>query len=446
MANATDFIVKSGLVVKATTTVPSKENLVITNVVRTASRPSLDINFTRSNSLDSRITFSRNSGATYINQQGYISYAAINQPRFDYDPLTNLSKGLLVEEFRTNLLLYTTGISSNGWGNTNCSNLQNAVIAPDNTLTGSKIVEANTTGNKEFQQTINVTAGTYYTVSVFAKAAERDTFRIGLSTGAFAGSTNVYFQLSGSGSIPLYSGGYTTATIQAYSNGWYRCSGTFLPTTTTSMSAYLTLSANTGSTNTSYQGDGVSGLYYWGAQIEAGYFATTFIPTGSAQASRATETCAIVGQNYNSVFNGTQGSFYVEADNTYNTAKTDYPRVLAFCDINGNQNNTIQYIYYTATGGAQVAVWRGGNYLNAVNTNVASGALVKAAFGYNQTTITGSFNGSVSQSGSIPGLPTLDRLGIGTLPYGGGGINGHIKKFTYWPQKLPDAQLQIMTS
>jgi len=435
MANRNDFIVKNGIVVQSTATISLASNLVTTSVARTTAKPSLDLNFTRSTSLDSRISFSRASSATFVGANGYISYSPSNQPRFDYDPITGQCKGLLIEEFRTNL--YTNSSAFSLWGKSGGLDtvIDNAAISPDGYQTAS-YVNANGTTNSYLNGTFAVaSSGTTYTKSIFGKAGTTSTLVFEIPDYITSPS---YFQTTfnlATGQITANATG-NTSVITPYPNGWYRCSVT----------RTFSTASNGGTFYIGTYGAGTGSVYLWGAQFEAGYFPTTLIPTGSAQASRLNETCAIIGQSYNNFFNGTQGSFYIEADNTYSTAKTDYPRVLAFCDANSNQNNTIQYIYVTASGGTQVAVWRGAAYLNAVNANVASGALVKAAFGYNQTAISGSFNGSVSQSGSIPGLPTLDRLGLGALPNGNGGINGHIKRFIYWPQKLADAQLQTITS
>ena len=102
-------------------------------------RPTLDLNFAATKTLDRRITFTRDSVGTYIDENGLVKYASNNVPRFDHDFDTRESLGLLIEESRTNLFTYSTTIGGTGW------NLQGTaadyttntteVAAPDGTFT-----------------------------------------------------------------------------------------------------------------------------------------------------------------------------------------------------------------------------------------------------------------------------------------------------------------------
>ena len=109
----------------------------------------LNLNFT-TGTLDSRITFTRSTTGSYYNSAGVLSTAAINAPRFDYDPVTLESVGLLIEESRTNLLTYSEQFDNAVWTKSNASITANAIIAPDGTLTADKLVEDGVT--KEFDR------------------------------------------------------------------------------------------------------------------------------------------------------------------------------------------------------------------------------------------------------------------------------------------------------
>ena len=108
-------------------------------------RPSLNLNFARSKTLDPRITFTRTSTGTYVDEIGIIRYSSADEPRFDHDPVTGECKGLLIEESRQNLLTYSADISNAAWGKTN-SSIGPTTTAPDGTSTAYKLIENSTNG------------------------------------------------------------------------------------------------------------------------------------------------------------------------------------------------------------------------------------------------------------------------------------------------------------
>jgi len=184
--------------------------------------------------------------------------ASTHEPRFDHDPVTGESKGLLIEEQRTNLFTYSEQFDDAAWVKQNAVIQSNQIIAPDGTLTGDKLVENTTTSNHDIYQNVSVVP-TSYASSYFLKAGERTkvAFRNGASNvGIINLVTGVFESLSGLGSPQIQNAG----------NGWFRVSATRAngDTVTRSFGVYLL----DGSGNASYTGDGYSGIYIWGAQIE----------------------------------------------------------------------------------------------------------------------------------------------------------------------------------
>ena len=107
-------------------------------------KPSLNLNFARSRALDPRITFTRSTIATYVGRDGLIKYAGVNEPRFDHDPDTLESLGLLIEESRTNIALYSQEFNNVYWnksggGNPGTAVTANQAVAPDGTITADYI-------------------------------------------------------------------------------------------------------------------------------------------------------------------------------------------------------------------------------------------------------------------------------------------------------------------
>jgi hypothetical protein len=223
-------------------------------------------------------------------------------PRFDHNPTTGESLGLLVEEARTNTLLQSNQFDTS-WtldtGNPTISLVSQT--APDGGAQSWKLTEGTSTGFQDIFQTgvSNSSGSSVY--SVYAKAAER--FKLSLRESTSTG-TIALFDLS-AGSVVVVAGGGTpspTATITPVKNGWYRCSVRFNQSTTSNRTfrIFVVEDAETTANGSiaSRTGDGTSGLYLWGAQLEAGAFPTSYIPTVAATVTRAADVASITGSNF----------------------------------------------------------------------------------------------------------------------------------------------------
>lgn len=171
----------------------------------------------------------------------------------------------------------TFGTTGTGWTATTAGRTYSAAISPSGSNDALYLYELVVNNQHEvYQSSISVTSGQSYTVSVYAKAGSRSRFRIGLNS--TYGSGNAFFDVS-TGTAVSYNGVYTGQTITAVGNGWYRCTATFVPTLTGSgHTLYYTL-VQSGTTD-GYTGDGSSGLYMWGPQVESGTTATLVSLTG----------------------------------------------------------------------------------------------------------------------------------------------------------------------
>lgn len=178
---------------------------------------------------------------------------------------------------RRNLLTYTEDLSNTAWIKTNSSATPNAVAAPDGTTTADKLVE--NTANSTHVTAVQYAAvtGTTYVFSVYAKAAERTEIRIKASgTSLFTVDPIVRYTMSDAGTAALAQGNPTpTRGIEALADGWYRC----WMSVTVAASATMTMTCslyNTVASTDYYTGDGTSGAYLWGSQLETGSTATAY--------------------------------------------------------------------------------------------------------------------------------------------------------------------------
>jgi len=265
--------------------------------------------------LDPRITFTRvGNTATRVNSSGLIEIVNADIPRFDYSPVTLASKGLLIEEQRTNLLTYSAQLDNAIWSKVALTVSADATAAPDGTTTADKIVESNiSSGRYIVSSSTAMTAGVTYVGSVYAKFAGR--FLQLAYQGATHGSTYyANFDLS-AGTVTGSSGSGVSATISNAGDGWYRCTIAAPALSTASGGLVIAISqiSNPSSRFPEYQGNGTSGSFIWGAQLEAGAFATSYIPTEASTVTRNADVATITGTNFSDFWQAVKGGTSVLA-------------------------------------------------------------------------------------------------------------------------------------
>jgi hypothetical protein len=412
--------------------------------------PSLSLDFTDpSETLDSRITFTRGSTGTRFNSSGVLESVAINTPRFDYDPVTLAPKGLLVEEQRTNLLTYSSEFDNAAWTKTRSSITANTIVAPDGTLTGDKLVEDTTASNThEVSRTESYTSGTNYTFTIYAKAAERSIVAFVGSNAAFGAVIAGQFNLSTGEAIVGTSGTNTSASMTSVGNGWWRCVFTAQATSTTSGSLIWRMRVVSGQNN--YTGDGYSGLYLWGAQLEAGAFPTSYIPTVAATATRNADVASMTGTNFSSWYRADEGTFFVDwtagQDDVFINAWSVGSTVVNGGFMNMRRGNTGNLAASIIDG----TVTQSG--ISIITGSPIAGTTYKAVSAYKVNDFAAVANGGAvgtDTSGTVPS--TIGTLLIGNGWSNGGAtaaneyLNSTIRKIAYYPSRLSNAQLQALT-
>jgi len=373
--------------------------------------------------------------------------APINAPRFDFNPTTGESLGLLIEQSSTNLLTYSQLFSDSTWVKIRSSITQTAGIAPDGTQTAQLLIEDTTVTNSHGcgnygSQTI--TSGQQYTWSVEAKAWTRNYITLSGDIGNGWLGNGVQFSLI-DGTVQKNSSALVTTSTNL-GNGWWR----FSITATASASGnakpgvYIGSVPATGASNgvDSYTGNGYSGIYIWGAQLEALAFPTSYIATTSAQVTRASDVPPkTTSTNFTQWFNYQQGTIYCAFDTP--TISSSAPNMAIWGIDNGT---TAQYYVNKST--ATISGYEGTNNASfgtiTANTNQLSI--------YTYSNVAGSSSASGLLNGGSIGtitattqsiLPT--QLTIGGYITTSNQFTGHIKKLAFYPQAVTSAQLQALT-
>lgn len=248
--------------------------------------------------LPSGVSFTRASSATRRNSSALIVTETTDVPLWQFN-ISGVARGLRAIGAGTNTCKQGTTITGTSaqFGAVRATFNANTVTSPDGTTNAGKLVEDSTASNTHQMatSTLSGTAGTVYTLSCYAKAAERTWFILRvIATEFLATSAAASFNL-GTGAIGTVNAGLT-AGIEDAGSGWYRCWVTFTSANTTAIGG-CGLHAATADNTFTYTGDGVSGLYLWGCQFEAGDGPSSFIPTTTASVTRAADVPLITATN-----------------------------------------------------------------------------------------------------------------------------------------------------
>jgi hypothetical protein len=394
--------------------------------------PRLALDFTTA-SLDPRVTFTRTGNtATVTNSSGNVVPINADLPRFDYNPITLVCKGLLIEESRTNLMTFSEDFGSVGWVKTASSVSSDSTTSPGGTLTADTLVENTATAFHFIQSPLFTTvSGTAYTQSWFVKAAGRTTFYISYVSGAGFAAGTVQCNLD-TKTITAVTGA-ATGTLTEVGNGWFR-----VTLTQTATSSVATNKIQLVLQLASYTGDGVSGMHLWGAQVEAGAFATSYIPNlASGTTTRNADVATMTGTNFSDWYNAGSGGVVARA--LPSTVSGTRP-ALQFDDATANevialQGNTTNPELVIVDGGSPQAQIDAGTI--AANTAYNLGAA------WNTDNCAAAVNGNATVTDNTATIPTVTQARLGSD--GTNYLNGHIQTIRYWPQRIINAEVQAFS-
>jgi hypothetical protein len=296
------------------------------------------------------MTVTRATAATRVDENGLVSSVASNVPRIDYTG--GGCPSILLEPQRTNLFTYSEQFDNVAWSKTRCTIDENSTNSPNGTLTADTLIGNSVAGENYIYLSQNATIGVPNVLSVYIKPIEITL----VSLVSFNQAGRASFSLVGSGSVTFENGICTNSTIESLPNGWYRISTKITPT--------ATASNNIGIATSTF---GIVGncFYLWGAQLEAGAYPTSYIPTTTATVTRVADVCVKTG--ISDLIGQTEGVLFIETAALFNDLTQ---RSTSISDGTGN-NRLI--IYYNSPSN-QILAW-----------GVANGVLFPAAISYTVT-------------------------------------------------------------
>ena len=297
------------------------------------------------------LAFTRATSATIsstrTNNSGVVENVANGVPRLDYSNSLTAPSWLL-EPQRTNLA--TNSETFTGYGLFGSSLSSVALTNPSNGA-NSVLLEENTDNSAHFifsPTVINYTVDNYYTNSIFVKkgngANAPDIVQLSFSSIAFGSSKYANFNIV-TGVITAQVGG--TATIISLPNGWYRITFSAQCTVTTPNASGVTLFfTNNNATATRapiYIGNVNSNVFVWGGQLEAGSYATSYIPTTTSTVTRNQDIMSKTNLYTNNFITSAGGTWFVELDNNFSLIRDAFGYGLFLNTLNTSTGNGFNF-------------------------------------------------------------------------------------------------------
>lgn len=397
-------------------------------------RPALDLNFAGTGAVDSRVTFTRASAGACVTGAGLVASAATNVARMEHDPITGARLGLLIEEARSNPLTFSGDLTNAAWVKFQSSIVPNAGVSPDGLTNAFRLTE-NSVGGVPHQ--VHSAAGASgismtRTMSVWAKGSDRTWLRLNLWTGG-ANNNQAWFNL-GTGALGTVTAGVTSR-IRAFANGWYRCELTF-----TGVYSEAVFGLASADNVKDYAGNGTSGLLLWGPQIEDGAFATSYIATTTAAATRAADVATLSGANFSSWYVQNTGVFacdYIVPN------LTNFSRLFSIGPGPASLDLVQRAAPTPQVGFDQTTIT---NLLVTTNQVSAAGVLARAAVNIAPGAYMLCLNGGTVATSAATNSISANALILGSSVSGLGYINAPLARLRYWPRARDAAGLQRLTA
>ena len=225
-------------------------------------------------------------------------------PRLDW--LNSNCPSLLLESQRTNLQVYSEQFDNSAWSKSNSTIETNSIISPNGELSADKLVDTTTSAAKYIQDiAYSLSTSSDATFSIFLKQSELSQVELlcAQNGSPYTNWARVRFDVSTLSDLGTTIGDFA---YEDFGNGWIRLSITGTPVST---SAIIRVTLSKDGTN-GYAGTGTEGIYIFGAQVEQGDYASSYIKTEASTVTRLKDECLNGGDS--DLFDITEGSWFID--------------------------------------------------------------------------------------------------------------------------------------
>jgi hypothetical protein len=372
---------------------------------------------------------------TRVNKEGLIEVVENDRPRIDY--LDSEDGVFLLEKAATNLVTYSEDFTQSNWIKTDVTVSSNQTISPDGTLNADLIIANSTTATHKLQ-TNESGLNQLNPVSVYVKSAGYNNIQIA----SWANPANyINFNIANGTVTKLGSVAPTIYGIESVGNGWYRVWANVQGSGSGSVGIHM-ISSDDSVWNESFTGDGVSGLYLWGGQIESGNL-SSYIPTQGSIQTRVQETASDSGNS--EVFNDSEGVLFADIAALSDDGTS---RRISLTDVSGSTFLNLVSIELDESSGILKAFVSDNTNIGILQGNIIQTQYNKIALKYNASSISLYVNGFELDSNNTPNLPN----GLKILDFNNGQSNqisefyGKTKELGYYDTALTDLELETLTS
>jgi hypothetical protein len=387
----------------------------------------------------------RLSGGSYVGRNGLIQYAATDEPRIDF---TNYSKGaLLLEPQRTNVQIRSEEFENSAWSKTRITVSDNNVTSPSGELNASKLSENTSGTNAYFIDDLYSQSSGTYTFSCFLKKGTLRYAGIRALTNNFGNRHFVLLDLENGNVTSTNTSGSGVSweyNVDSYINGWYRLS---ITGSHTSSNVGLLISGSNeptpsyGGVIPSYNADGNGNFYAWGAQLEAGDYSTSYIPTAGSAATRVQEFI----ENRYTGLSSASGTIFIDIDTK--GLDSNYAKIIALRDT--ATGDSLRFEPFQAGSAFKLGIFglNGANVLPLFpnEATLPINNRTKIAFTFSGSSFKFSQDGNLV-TGTYTGTPRQYNQIGGANITGGTMHNGIIQDFRIYDEVLTDAELQTLTT
>jgi hypothetical protein len=395
---------------------------------------------------DSLTAYTPTTSSPITKYQPALQTAGNNVPRFDHNPVTGESKGLLAEQGETNLSTYSEDVVN--WYNTKAySTLKsNVAIAPDGTLTADRVIKDNANANSYVGKNFSLTSGSSYTASVYVKKYQSSSsFNYVAITNESNSGNTAWFNLD-TATVGTVRGTNASATITDVGNGWYRISYSWEQTSTGTKVIYHRIS--TADDTTVSTGNGYDGYLVWGFQLEAGAerMLTSYIKTEGSTVTRDSDDAIMYDIDTSDWLKQGKGTVYVE---------TSYYDVnffvtnLHFATLYQNRTGARFYVRYTAYDRVAFLLTDGTNNqtstVSGANNSTLPNVNHKVAYSYATDKINFAVNGGAFTEDTTAKIGEFNIFYLTRSNSTSQKYNGHLKKIAYYPTNLTSNEIVDLT-